>query len=393
MSPDFKAPILFAVAMFAIAPARAQSRTVALLSPPQLGVQGVFRYDYPAMAVGNFGVHFLTAHTSGVAAIVVPGFTSSGSARVDLASVVRESWFALDASLQASWSIEIPNDSTFLGFAFDVQSVDVDFVANAIAWADNDVEVAVAAFSPPSALALVAIPAGTFAMGSDATTGAPYFSLAAERPVHAVTITRPFWIGTREVTQSAFQALMGSNPSSFVHPDRPVEQVTWVSAVAYCAALTANEVAAGRVPTGYVYRLPTEAEWEYCSRAGSSTEFSVGAGLVCAQANFGFSYHSGTSCWLGHTLPVGSFAPNAFGLHDVHGNVAEWCQDSWDGSANYPAAAVSDPLVGGGTVRIVRGGAWNDFSRDCRSAFRAGIGQHFSGINLGFRIVLAPALP
>jgi formylglycine-generating enzyme required for sulfatase activity len=232
---------------------------------------------------------------------------------------------------------------------------------------------------------------GTFLMGSNAAGGAPYFGSSAEQPVHAVTITKPFWMGTTEVTQAQYQALIGGNPSSFVGPNNPVERVSWLSAQFYCAALTAQQTALGKVPAGYQYRLPTEAEWEYACRAGTTTEFNVGSGLLCNQAKFLFSYHSSGpgGCPPIGTVPVGQYPANAWGLHDMHGNVGEWCLDSF---ANYPAGAVTDPFATGGSNRVFRGGTFFAFSSSCRSASR-GTSTPSSALDIiGFRVVLAPVL-
>jgi formylglycine-generating enzyme required for sulfatase activity len=237
---------------------------------------------------------------------------------------------------------------------------------------------------------MVPIPAGTFLMGSNAASGPPYYGPIG--PVHQVTISCPFWMGQHEVTQAEYQALMGSNPSGFVGATQPVETVSWHQARAYCAALTAQQV--GNLPAGYEYRLPTEAEWEYACRAGTTTEFHYGPDLFCNQARFGHSYHSNPPAACSNpngTAPVGSYAPNAFGLYDIHGNVWEWCLDSY---AAYSSASVTNPFVTGGPYRVVRGGSWYNGSDICRSAFR------FNGIivpgitnsDLGFRVVLAPVL-
>lgn len=235
---------------------------------------------------------------------------------------------------------------------------------------------------------MVPIAAGTFQMGSTA-----FFPLASatEGPVHAVTITQPFWMGKFEVTQAEYRAAMGNVPSAFLGDDRPVESVSWSQAVAYCAALTAQEGAAGRLPAGYEYRLPTEAEWEYCCRAGTTTEWNVGGSLACGQANFYDEYTS--SFCVQQTADVGSYAANGWGLHDMHGNVYEWCLDGWDGSANYPASAVADPFVTSGFYRVFRGGSWFYYSTYCRSAHRSGFFPEFAYHFLGFRVVCAPVLP
>jgi formylglycine-generating enzyme required for sulfatase activity len=232
-------------------------------------------------------------------------------------------------------------------------------------------------FAPNPLLNMVAIQAGTFQMGSASIGGTSV-------PVHSVTITRPFWMGKYEVTQAEYQAVMGNNPSFWRAPQRPVETVPQFSAMAYCAALTTAEAAAGRIPDGYQYRLPTEAEWEYVCRAGTTTEWSTGASLSTSQANF----NNPSS---GQTTVIGSYAANPWGLFDMHGNVWEWCLDSWDGSANYTSSAVSDPFVPGVSGRYVfRGGGWRETADGCRSALRAGniFGSTFNSV--GFRVVLAP---
>jgi formylglycine-generating enzyme required for sulfatase activity len=197
-------------------------------------------------------------------------------------------------------------------------------------------------------------------------------------------------MGKYEVTQAEWQAVMGSNPSTYVGPNLPVDSVGWNDGIAYCAALTAREQAAGRIPSGYQYRLPTEAEWEYCCRAGTTTEWNVGTSLSCGQANFRGVLGGGFCGHPEQTTCVGSYAPNAWGLHDMHGNLWEWCLDAWDGAANYPSGAVADPYVSSGPNRVTRGGSYHDNSDWCRSALR--VGCICVGYNHGFRVVLAPVL-
>lgn len=237
---------------------------------------------------------------------------------------------------------------------------------------------------------MVPIQAGTFQMGSNELSIPPYYGSSLQRPVHTVTISSAFWMGQSEVTQGEYEAITGTNPSTYIGSNRPVETVSWIEARAYCQALTAHEAALGNVPAGYEYRLPTEAEWEYVCRAGTTTEFSIGLDLFCSDALFDFSYHSQSSCNIpSGTADVGSYAPNGWQLFDMHGNVLEWCLDT---IALYSAGPATDPFVTGAPTRVFRGGSWNSDSSGCRSASRSGADFGFSGGNLGFRVVLAPVL-
>ncbi len=236
---------------------------------------------------------------------------------------------------------------------------------------------------------MVEISAGTFTQGSNAPSGLPYSGEYDEPVVRQVTVSYCFWMGATEVTQAQYAALMGTNPSAPAGANHPVEMVSWSDANAYCAALTAQQFALGNVPPGYQYRLPTEAEWEYACRAGTTTEFNVGSELFCNQAKFDYSHHSNSSCNSNSTVPVASYAPNAWGLYDMHGNVWEWVLDSYD---SYSAGAVTDPFVTVGSYRVIRGGSWINQSRWCRSAYRINRLPNVATTNLGFRVVLAPIL-
>ncbi len=305
---------------------------------------------------------------------------------------------------RATFAMTVPPASHLMGVRFFQQALVLDPAAgNAAGLVISDAAVAVINGAPGGIAGgrtpnMVTISPGTFLMGSNAATGTPYYSQAWERPVHQVTISRPFCMSKYEVTQAEYQAVMGINPSYFQgtswpnSANRPVEQVTWLDAMAYCAALTAREAAAGRLPAGYQYRLPTEAEWEYCCRAGTTTEYHYGNTLVCGQASFAYSHHTNSSCNSNSTVVVGGYAPNAWGLHDMHGNVWEWCLDWWDLSSNYPSSPVVDPYVNSGPFRVIRGGSWGDYSDFCRSAFRYRYFPALRGIALGFRVVLAPVL-
>ncbi len=369
------------------------NRSVTLGVAPGLGVTSTYTAAYPTSAAGRFGFFLLTLPELTAQPLTVPGFTSNGLVRVDLNNQLLNSFWLLDGSGSQGFSVPIPTDYVFQGFSFDVQTVDVDFGASDIAWADNDLELTIGQGVVGQGLNMVRIQPGTFQMGSlEPLDVAPFYNQPNAQPVHAVTITLPFWMGKYEVTQAEYQALMGSNPSVWIGAQHPVNNVDWNDSVAYCAALTAVESAAGRVPAGYQYRLPTEAEWEYACRAGGATEFSHGQTLVCSQANFYFSTDSVMFCGINSIVAVGSYAPNGFGLHDVHGNVQEWCLDAWDGSANYPASPVSDPWVSSGPLRVLRGGHDQVSSVYCRSAYRQTGQPSRENSTMGFRVVLAPVL-
>lgn len=224
----------------------------------------------------------------------------------------------------------------------------------------------------------VALPAGSFLMGSpDAEWGA-----RVDETQHRVTITRPFYLAVTEVTQRQWRALVGTNPSYLYDcPDCPVEGLSWLTAVAWCNAFSAQ---AGVRPaytivdtvvtwdrTSDGFRLPTEAEWEYACRAGATTMFATGNCLTTDQANY-CGYGPAPGCaeglWRDQSVVVRSFPPNAWGLHDMHGNVAEFC---WDRHQYHQAGAVVDPIgPAAGGMRVVKGGSFRDFARECRSGCR-----------------------
>lgn len=253
--------------------------------------------------------------------------------------------------------------------------------------------------SPPTVAGnLVWIPCGTFTMGSPASEPA---RSSNEGPETRVRISQGFWMGKYEVTQAEYLAVVGSNPSYHTgDSSRPVERVSWNDAVAYCAALTTREQSAGRLPAGYVYRLPTEAEWEYACRAGTTTPFHYGNELRSGMANFYGRYeyldgdpnhYNAGGIYPARPTSVGSYAPNAWGLYDMHGNMYEWCQD-WYGA--YPGGSVTDPKgPATGTYRVFRGGFWNDDAYYCRSAKRYLNYTAPRNDSICFRVVLALGQP
>jgi formylglycine-generating enzyme required for sulfatase activity len=233
-----------------------------------------------------------------------------------------------------------------------------------------------------AAPSLVWIAPGSFTLGSPDTEAGHEWD---EGPEMHVTIGHGFFMGAEEVTQAAYEMVMGANPSYYAgFPNRSVEQVSWTDAVAFCDGLTALERAAGRLPKNYAYRLPTEAEWEYAARAGSSARFSFGDDPGYALL--------GDYGWCDVGAPprgVGGKLPNAWGLYDMYGNVAEWCSDWYDW---YPGGVATDPKgPATGDQRVIRGGSYLDTGSYCRSAFRLCGAPVMKYANVGFRYVLAPS--
>ncbi len=223
-----------------------------------------------------------------------------------------------------------------------------------------------------------------------------------EGPQTLVTISYAFKMAKYAVTQGQYKSVVGTNPSYFSGvADRPVEQVSWNDATNYCVQLTRLEQQAGFLPAGWAYRLPTEAEREYACRAGTATAFHYGPALRSAMANFNGRYeydatlgttNNPNGTFAGTPEVVGSYAPNAWGLCDMHGNVWEWCFDSW--SPSLPGGSVTNPSgPPPGPDRMIRGGAWYDNASFCRSAFRLRSAPSYRGNDTGFRVVLAPGPP
>ena len=229
---------------------------------------------------------------------------------------------------------------------------------------------------PEIGINLLWLQPGEFVLGSPESESGPE---SDEQPQTRVRFTKGFWIGETEVTQAQWRSLMGSNPSSNKGAgDRaPVERVSWEDAARFCQRLNERERAAGRIPAGYVYRLPTEAEWEYACRAGSAGPY---AGDLAQIAVSGRRYTN--------TRAVASLQPNAWGLHDMHGNVAEWTNSR---NGRYPGGTVDDLVPpSDGTVRIFRGGSFDSSPRSTRSAYRGWVSGDTASNNRGFRVVLAP---
>ncbi len=245
---------------------------------------------------------------------------------------------------------------------------------------------------PYLALKLCWVEAGQFLMGSPIEEVG---RLPNEGPQTAVRFNQGFWIGKYEVTQAQYSKVMDQNPSSVTSDSLPVDNVSWEDVRLYCQVLTNIERAAGRLPDGYVYRLPTEAEWEYAARSGSVLPFAFGNQADSSNGNFSGVYPVDVEYQVSNldhygTLPVGSYPPNDFGLHDTHGNLAEWTLDRYNGRLYGGSLVDPRPREGGRRV-VVRGGSWEDFAVRVRSAARDEIRGDTKSNAIGFRVVLAPA--
>jgi formylglycine-generating enzyme required for sulfatase activity len=235
---------------------------------------------------------------------------------------------------------------------------------------------------------MVLIPPGTFNMGCSASN--QHGCLPNESPVHAVTLTEAFYMGRYEVTQAQWTARMGSNPSWFRTasaqvpaaqvPNRPVEDVSW------------NTIQGFLSVTGM--RLPTEAEWEYACRAGTTTAFH---GWPAQTAGTNNDTQVGNIAWFsgnasGQTFPVGGTAPNGLGLHDMSGNVSEWVNDWYSGSYYTSSPSTNPPGPASGTTRVLRGGSWAFVTVYLRSSFRYGYapGNFYNYNYVGFRVARTP---
>jgi formylglycine-generating enzyme required for sulfatase activity len=246
------------------------------------------------------------------------------------------------------------------------------------------------------ALTMVKIPAGSFLMGSPEDEPE---HVEREGPQHEVTLGS-FFMAQTSITQAQWRAVAGwqkverdlkPDPSQFKGANRPVEQVSWLDALEFCRRLSQR--------TGQRYGLPSEAQWEYACRAGSTTPFHFGATLTPELANYNGIHVYGNGpkgTYREQTIEVASFPASGWGLHDMHGNVLEWCEDLWDDSYIFapgdsqpwliPAAAADEP-------RLLRGGSWDGFPRYCRSAYRFHYAPAYADYGVGLRVVCLPQCP
>ena len=254
----------------------------------------------------------------------------------------------------------------------------------------------------------VLIKGGSFQMGSPESEA----WRSADETQHSVTVS-DFYMSKYELTQKEYEEIMGNNPSNFLGETLPVENVSWLDAVAYCNARSEKEnltpvytidgqnVSWDRSSNGY--RLPTEAEWEYACHAGTTTPFYMENSPSAEEANYYGHYpyeiednyfsQGNLQVQPGEyrqtTVPVDSFSENPYGLYNMHGNVSEWV---WDYYSEYSTEAQTDPAgPASGTLRVYRGGGWNDFAKNKRSAYRATLEQNKGSFNLGIRLVLNAA--
>lgn len=223
---------------------------------------------------------------------------------------------------------------------------------------------------------MVKIQHATFLMGS-----AEDSRYSNEGPVHTVTITKDYYIGKYEVTQGQWTKIMGRNPSYFkLSNNHPVEMVSW-----YDICDNGGFLEKINTLTGKTFRLPTEAEWEYACRAGTQTQFYWNAeSLDKLIENYAWYNDNSNST----THPVGQKLPNTFGLHDMSGNVWEWCNDYYESYVKAAEFNPSGPVKG--SSRVLRGGAWHDYTNNCRSAFRDYCAPSYSRRDRGFRLALSP---
>lgn len=227
---------------------------------------------------------------------------------------------------------------------------------------------------------MIKIPSDSFVMGSPATEAGRDNDEGEQRRVNVPS----FFMSNFVVTQEQYQAVMGTNPSNFKGAKHPVEQVSWNDAMSFCQKLSQK--------TGKTYRLPSEAEWEYACRAGTTTPFYFGETITPDLVNYDGNYPYGSAPKNGlyrqQTTEVGSFPPNAFGLYDMHGNVWEWCSDRWHD--NYQNAPTDGSSWASGTDdrRVPRGGSWRHDAVNCRSANRNWVLADYSNYPVGFRVAL-----
>jgi formylglycine-generating enzyme required for sulfatase activity/uncharacterized caspase-like protein len=267
---------------------------------------------------------------------------------------------------------------------FDFETVTVDKTGKIVKRNNNQAKCFKEDLGNGILLEMVEIPGGSFKMGSTPDETGRQESEGPERIVNVPA----FFMGKFEVTQEQYQQIIGKNPSGFQGKKRPVERVSWNDAIEFCKKLSQK--------TGRTYRLPSEAEWEYACRAGTTMPFYFGETITTDLVNYNGDYHYGDAPKgknRNQTTDVGSFPPNAFGLYDMHGNVYEWCQD--DLHKNY----INAPKDGiawinqSSDTKVLRGGSWYASPENCRSAYRYNRKVSHSSYAVGFRVVCVASTP
>jgi len=239
-------------------------------------------------------------------------------------------------------------------------------------------------------LEMIWIEPGTFTMGSSYALF-KYTLPGNWKDVgpHSVTLTKEYWLSKCEVTQGQYEAIMGKNPSHFKGADLPVETVSWFDAMEFCKKLTAQERAAERLPEGYEYTLPTEAQWECACWAGTKEVLSI----MGEKSDENVGYYGGYWFDLNShntTHPVGQLHPNLWSLYDMAGNVWEWCLDNYDIGMKGGYPRIDPKGAVDGSLHVYRGGSWFSSFVNCRASARRSNAPGYQNIDLGFRVALVP---
>jgi formylglycine-generating enzyme required for sulfatase activity len=256
------------------------------------------------------------------------------------------------------------------------ETVSVDNNGEIIVRQSGSAPVRTEGLNPEIAIELVLVPGGIFMMGDDRHH-------PDEQPIHQATIA-PIYMGKYPITVAQYRSIMGDNLGMGIGADYPIEQISWDDAVEFCTKLSQQ--------TGKEYTLPTEAQWEYACRATTTTPFHFGATITPDLVNYNGDYpYNGAATGENRerATPVGTFPPNAFGLHDMHGNVWEWCLDTYQ--PNYLTAPTDGSAVldiGDNAKRVMRGGAWDYVAKACRSSVRCSLDPKLRMNGCGFRVVL-----
>jgi formylglycine-generating enzyme required for sulfatase activity len=273
------------------------------------------------------------------------------------------------------------NNTTFALETIQFTTVKLDNQGKVIARPKGAAQIYKEDLGNSTSLTMVKIPAGSFMMGSPSNEDQ---SQANEKPQHKVTLNS-FYMGQTEVTQAQYQAIMGTNPSKFKGAELPVEQVSWLDAKEFCKKLSRK--------TGKIYSLPSESQWEYACRAGTTTSFAFGDTITTDLVNYSRNYQEKApkGVYRNKTTVVKTFLSNFFGVFDMHGNLWEWCEDTWHD--NYQGAPIDGSSWGSDNdpqlSRIMRGGAWFMNPPNCRSAIREKSTSVGRNAGIGFRIALS----